>query len=284
MTVRRDLQREFADAYMRSSGHALVTATRSAHAFAHSIQTIIVDTPHLTDGAQELAEIWTLPATTATTLATAYHATTMSTRALMRGLHHVSGESTTIATQPAETGSNDVEWAAWHHGEELELTVTGSVPAVLNYCDVTENEREVIILAARRLSAGNHIVFACARGLSKDTQLRAGALNFDGLISCLLHTYPGIPECIVQLRRAGKRVVYMTSEPEDIATYIGHACAIVDQPSPARHAGFTTSPAHAIYAHVNRRSAHRLLATLPQPVLIARHRLDVVARMLASFH
>ena len=284
MTVRRDLQREFADSYVRSSTNGLVPTTQKATTLAHDTQTIVVDTINLTDGTQGLAETWTLAATSLSPQDTAYRATAHSTRALMRGLHNACKDSAPIALVPAEVGSEDVEWASWHHGANLELTIAGNVSSVLHYCDVTENEREAISLAARRLSVGNHIVFAAAHTLSKQAHLQAGTLTFDGLVSSVLHAYPGTHEAISQLREQGKRVVYMTAEPEDIATHVGHACGIVDRPSPARHADFVSSASHAIYANVNRRTARHIMDTLPQPVLIARHQLDTLYRMFDACH
>ena len=283
MTVRRNLQRDFADSYVRSSANGLVPTIRKAATLAHDIHTIVVDTTHLTDGTQRLAETWTLAATSLSPQDTAYRATTHSTRALIRGLHRACKDSSQIAASPAEVGSEDVEWASWHHGENLELTIAGSVSSVLHYCDVTENEREAITLAARRLSVGNHIAFAAAHTVSKQAHLHAGTLTFDGLVSCVLHAYPGTYEAISQLREQGKRVVYMTTEPEDIATNVGHACGIVNRPAPARHANFVSSASHAIYANVNRRTARHIMDTLPQPVLIARHQLNTLNSMFDAF-
>lgn len=283
MTVRRDLQQKFADSYIRSTSDTLAPTIRNATLLAHEVSTIIVDTVHLTNGAQELDTTWTLPGFSSTPLDTAYRATIHSTPPLMQGLHHASSMSENVTVQPSDSGSEDVEWAAWHHGNELELTIAGSVSAVLRYCDITENEREVITLAARRLSVGNHVVFAAAHSVAKRQNLQTGSFTFDGLISCLLHAYPGTHEAIAQLREKGKRVIYMTPEPEDIATYIGHACGVVDQPSAAQHTNFTSSTSHSIYAHANQRAASRLIRALPPSVLIARHHIGTINNMLDAF-
>lgn len=283
MTKRWDLRSEFTQAYRSTVVATSPPAPKSATAYATNLRTIVVDALHVTDGAQQFVETWTLPGVSGSPRETASQATYVSTTPLMTGLHRATSRTTTVPVLPARSGGGAVEWTAWHEGNSFHYTMAGSVEATLHYCDLTENERERITIRARALSQGGRIVFAAARGHSEDEAPRYGMLTFDGLVVCELHLLPGTRDAVAHLRHAGIRLVYVTTAPEDIAMYIAHAAGITDHPKAARHGGFATSSDHTVYANVTRVNARRIISALPQPLLIARHPLSDIVRMLEAY-
>ena len=282
MTKRWNLRSEFKRAYCSEAANPSLSAPRSSTTYAKNLRTIIVDTVHLTDGAQQYIETWTLPGTSGNPRETASKATHASTTPLMAGLRRAVSPMTMPPAMPAHSSGGAVESTAWHQGDVFELTVAGSVEAILHYCDVTENERERITIKARALSHSGRIVFATAKGASREMTPEYGTLSFDGLIVCELHLLPGTLDAVTHLRRAGIRLVFMTAAPEDLAMYIARAAGITEHPKAARHGEFVTSPDHDVYASVTRINARRIIDALPQPSLIARHPLNELVRMLEA--
>lgn len=278
MNNKRELRREFARAYFSVVPGKFRRMPRGIAAHTKALQTLVVDTVHLTDGTQRLAEVWVLQGTNGTPLDTAAKATMKSAQPFMRGLYRAL--HTMPAHKPAHVGSGAVEWTAWYHGDAFEFAMAGNVSNVLRYCDLTDNERERIMITARRLSRNGDLVWATAKGISRDKMPPRGTLMFDGLVSCTPQLLPGTVHAATRLRQLGIRLVYVTAAHEDIATYIARAAHITDYPKVARHARFTPSFEHAIYAHADRVSARRILRELPQPALVARHPLTDFVRML----
>jgi len=279
MNKRRELVREFARTYFRINLHALARVPHEVHEQVEHLKTIVVDTAHLTDGSQTVMTTWMIPGMTGSTADTAHRATISSLRPLLRGLRRATVASHT-SVKPAYTASDTVEWSAWHHGEVYELTAAGSIEEILIYCDLADNEREQITMQARKLSRDGLIVYATARGLSDDTTPAHGSLMFDGLVACKLHLLPGTTHAMSQLRTHGIQLVYMTSEPEDLATYVAHGAHITEHPKAARHGRYVSSTEHVVYARVNRINARKIVAMLPQPIIIARDPLATLVQML----
>lgn len=272
-------RKEFARRYVARTG-MFSNPTHQARALATSLRTIVVDTAHLTDGRQVVTRSWLATQEPADPLVTAHLATVASTSPLMKGLHDATTMPLMRKERPAATGSGDVEWSAWHDGSRFTLTVTGGIAHVLGRCDVTENEREQIILQARKFTHGHHIVFATATGTSDQATLSTETLIFEGLVVCSLSLLPGTAHAIARLRALDIRLAYITTEPEDTATAIAHAAGITIHPKTARHADFANSPDHAIYAHATRVNTRRIIASLPQPLIIARHSLAELVVLL----
>lgn len=283
MTMTKGVQRkEFARTYLTGRG-VFDHSVRQAASLATSLRTIVVDTAHLTDGTQVFAQHWVATEQPTDPRKTAHLATIASSSPLMRGLHHATNLQPTRDEKPAATGSEDVQWSAWHDGSRYQLTVVGSIERILHLCEVTENEREQIILRARTLGRGRHIVFATARATSDHATLPTDTLIFEGLVACTLTLLPGTTHAISRIRAHDIRLVYITAQPEAMATAIAHAAGLTTHPKSARHADFTSFTEHTIYAHATRINTRRILASLPQPLIVARHSLAELATLLDAF-
>jgi len=279
MNKRRELARDFARTYFHISLRGLAPIPHEIREHVAQLKIVIVDTLHLTDGAQTLKGTWTLPGNSANPADTAHRATIASVRPLPSGLRVATAASHTPHT-PADSGNGSIEWSAWHFGDTYELAVAGSIEEVLMYCDVTENEREMITMQARTLSSDGHVVYATARGVSEHTKPILSSLSFDGLIACELHLHPGTLPAIARLRSHGIRVIYMSAEPEDVATCVAQAAHINIRSEAARRSSYVTTTTHAVYARVTRITARKIVAALHEPHIISQHPLSELVDML----
>lgn len=272
MNERRVLRQRCIAAYSSMAPGPLGGVPKEFRAQLHRLKTVVVDTPQLTNGAQTVRATWTLPGMIGDVSLIAHRATAGSSDTLLRGLHSATHSGHKLPPAPVHHSQPAIAWTAAHAGDIFELAVAGSVNDTLTYCDLTENERERIVVAARTLSRGGHVVYAIATGKEPHVEeLRHGQLSFVGLVACSLELLPGTRRAIEQLRTRGSAIVYMSALPEDTATYIAHAAGITRHPKTARHGHYASDAEHAIYASVTRVSARRLLAALPQPQLVARH-------------
>ena len=280
MNKRRALRSEFVHSYFNASLSPLGgVPSRVGHEIA-SLKTIVVDTAHLTHGYQTYQTAWTLQANEITPEETAYKATIASSHLLMKGLRDALTSTYHDSTEPAASGSGVIDWSSWYHGESFEVTVAGSIEEVMSYCDLTENEREQIIIQARSMAHGNYIAYGTARGVSADAKPKLGDLHFTGIVVTELHLLSGTIAALTELHHRGINVVYMTAEPEDIATHIATAAHLTSHPKIARHGAYARAGDHGIYARLDRVRARRILEQLPHPVLVARHPLGELVRML----
>lgn len=282
MDKRRALRNEFLRVYF---GIRLTPLGRPpSHVLdeVRQLKTLVVDTPHLTSGYQTFESYWLLEGASGSPEEIAYRATTQSHHLLMRGLNESLSHRHSKPTEPASRGDGKVAWTSWYHGETFEIDLAGSIEEVLVYCDVTENEREQVMMTARSLAHGGHLVYATAHGSSNEPAPTHGNLSFCGLVVTTLHLSSGTLQALTELRNHGIQVVYMTDEPEDLATHVADIAHLTSHPKIARHGTYVTSTEHAVYARIDRINARRVIAQLPSPVLIARHPVAELARMIMT--
>lgn len=62
---------------------------------------------------------------------------------------------------------NEVYGACWHRGAHYDYVVAGDPAFVIQYCDLTSGEREIITLTSRRLSGSAGKTYAVATGSYK---------------------------------------------------------------------------------------------------------------------
>jgi phosphoglycolate phosphatase-like HAD superfamily hydrolase len=277
MIKRRSELQEFARSYTTVRMGMFGIVPRSVRAKFRALRTLVVDASQISDGTQHLVRTWQNNASDHSPEITAYYATRHSTAPLMRGLHTSLHSYATIDTPAYRHGSDEVEWTAWHQGAEYLLAAVGGIRETLQLCDATDTEREQAMLKARALAHEGHIVYATAHHISHQPQPHHGTMTFDGLVVCALSTFPGTHHALASLRHDDVRVVYMTSDPEDIATQVARAAGIVEHPKIARHGNFVHDTDHALYAHITRVNAPRILKQLPSPYMIAR---DPIARFV----
>lgn len=280
MNKRRALRNEFVRSYFGATLGPLGTIPLGITRDIHALKTVVVDTPHLTNGYQTFESSWVLQAGEMPPEEVAYRATAASRGILASGLHEALTTRFHDLTEPAAAGSNDVEWSSWYHGASFQHTITGSVEEVAKYCDLTENEREQIVIQARSMAHGDHIVYGAAHGISSHTAPQTGEHNFTGLVVTSLHLASGTTSGLAALRERGIRVVYMTGESEDLATYVTNAAHLNTHAKVARHAAYAQGGDHTIYAHIDRVNARRIVTQLPQPTVILRHPVAEFVHML----
>ena len=281
--TRHDLRLRFAQTYCDSPLGVTSALGGKAKRYARDVKTLVVDTVHLTAGVQHHAREWTLPHETGSPIEVAHRATTQSRSSLMRGLHVATAVDGNSSVRPAYAESADIEWTARHRGGQFDITAVGSVEHMLHMCDITENEHERIMIAARQLAHSGDIVYAAASYVGESPYPQPRRMHFEGLVACALTLLPGTRAAIEYLREQEIRLVYITSLPEDTATQIAHAAHITTHPKIARHSQFAHDTSHATYAHADRTNSQRIIQQLPRPVIVARNSLSELVAMIRAY-
>jgi len=93
------------------------------------------------------------------------NATTPALKALQSSIPQV-----TVATQkPVSTGSKSgITWGTWHYGKDFYTYWCGDVATLLHSASLTDNERETVLLRARKAEAQGAIVFATGAKLTHE--------------------------------------------------------------------------------------------------------------------
>lgn len=279
----RTLRQTFARVYCGDSLGIRSIISRDVTRYARSVQTVVVDTEHLTTGVQHLKASWTLPEDTGNPVEVAHRATAHSSSMLMRGLHHATATHKREAVDSVSAGSGEVEWTAQHLGGHFVLSAAGNVGHILHFCELTENENERIIVTARKLIHQGYIVYAVATSEGASDKPQVHRMHFGGLVACSLDLLPNTHGAIEYLRTHLIRLVYITSLPEDLATQIAHAAHLTTHPKIARHSQFVSDTSHSIYAHADRVNSRRIVQNLPQPLLIAQHPIGEITAMIEAY-
>lgn len=278
MSTRRDLRNDFIRHYLHPSDKGLVLRHKLKRRIG-DIATLVIDIQHLTTGKMQVVDSWSLPDTEASPTDSVYRATVKSSNLLMRGLHAACGNAK--LTPHMSDGSGLVDYAVWHHGQHHKVYIAGSTARVLQYCDLTENEREEILMQARKFATNSKIVFATAQGVTESKRPTAGSLQFTGLIVCSLDLHKGTFAAMDGIRSKGILPVLMTSEAEDVAMMVAQAARVVTKATGARHAGYAAAH-HAIFSNVTKANAPQIIRKLDQDVIVARHSLPEIYDMLAA--
>lgn len=271
MTSRKELLNNFLYTYYGTETHSGFTLALSAAVKKHiqNIRTIVVDVAHLSNGVVSINSTWTIASTDP--LKTAAMAT-VATKDPLRGALAAALPESAAPTQPIKSFSGRIDYCSWYLGDKYEVYAAGSISRILHLCDLTENERELILLESRRLSSSGQIAFATASGILSNPDPAPGTMTFDGLVICNLQIYEGTQAAVEGLRKLGIDVILMTSEPEDMATLIARAGHILKRATGARNAKYASTD-HQVFSNVTRQNARKILRKLNPEVIVARHTL-----------
>lgn len=92
-------------------------------------------------------------------------ATTPKLKALQRSLPQVP----TAAHKPVASGSKSgITWATWHYGKDFYTYWCGDVTTVLHMSHLTDTEREIVLLRARKAEVQGAITFATGAKLTHE--------------------------------------------------------------------------------------------------------------------
>jgi Ca2+-transporting ATPase len=130
-----------------------------------------------------------------------------------------------------------VSGTIWHHGEEYQLAVKGMPERVLEHCDMSENEREVIMMQLHAMSAAGLYTIALATGTTQRPikhigDLKKGEkLSFVGLVGLTLGVSSASRQCMTQATSKGISIYLATGLHPVAAHYLASQLGMASKPS-----------------------------------------------------
>lgn len=133
-----------------------------------------------------------------------------------------------------ETGASG---AIWHHGAEYQLAIKGIPERILDHCDMSDNEREVIMMQLNAMSGKGSYIVALASGviqrpikhvndLKKDEKL-----SFVGFVSLKLEMSSAARQCFATARDKGIVIYFATGLHPAAAYYLASQAGMVAHPN-----------------------------------------------------
>lgn len=133
----------------------------------------------------------------------------------------------------AFTHTTGISGCLWHNGGQYLLVVKGAPEHVLARCDLTESERERVILQQHKFAAQGYRTVALAyRTLARpiaaiDELTKRESLEFAGLIALADTMQPRVRQDILQARKAGVIPVLITGDHPEAAYHHGRRFGLV---------------------------------------------------------
>jgi Ca2+-transporting ATPase len=135
------------------------------------------------------------------------------------------------------THNAGVSGTIWHHGPDYQLAVKGMPERVLEHCDMSENERELITMQVHRMSATGLYVLALATGTVKRSignvsDLKPNEkLSFVGLIGLTLGVSATARQCITSAKEKGIKVYFATGLHPVTTYHLANQLGLAVKPS-----------------------------------------------------
>lgn len=153
----------------------------------------------------------------------------MSSRALSSNVHQPIHDFTV-------TQSSGISGTLSHHGEAYQIAIKGMPEHILEYCDMSDNEREVVTMQIQAMSSQGLSVIALAAGivlrpvtdihkLKKDEKL-----SLTGLIGLKLGVSSRARQCINEAAAQGITLYLCTGLHPSAAYYLASQVGLATQP------------------------------------------------------
>lgn len=193
-----------------------------------TITRYIVDTANLTDGQLVFDRAIALGNSQENPLEIARRALVGSTDPLA----HAIGPGRHSAA-PVQIIPGKVTGTIWHHGTGYTSAWVGKPSSIAHHAKLSDNEREALLLQARKLAAHGSIVYAVA--ISAHTDLPASyrdqLSNVAGLLVLHPVLYPGTEEVVGRIHASGADIIYISKDTEHTVQTFAAASLIADQTS-----------------------------------------------------
>lgn len=130
-----------------------------------------------------------------------------------------------------------VSGAIWHHGAEYQLAIKGMPERVLDHCNMSENEREVVTMQLHTMSAAGLYVIALATGVAQRpvkhvSDLKKNEkLSFVGLVGLKLGVSSAVRQCMAQAASKGISIYLTTGLHPVSAYYLANQLGMASRPS-----------------------------------------------------
>lgn len=125
------------------------------------------------------------------------------------------------------TAASAVSGNVWHHGEAYDISVKGMPEHIIDHCDLTENERESLLVTFHAMSAKGDYVIALATGrLDRDiSSLSELGLNeklqFVGFVCLRVDVATSTRSLIRNATSRGTHIVIITGQYPAIGLHLG---------------------------------------------------------------
>ena len=166
----------------------------------------------------------------------------------------------------------------WHHGAEYQLAIKGMPERVLEHCDMSDNEREVVMMQLHAMSRTGSYVIGLATGTAQRPVKKIRdltkheKLSFVGLVSVKLDVASAARQCVNEAIQKGTAIYFATGTHPVTAYHLASQLGLANQPSDvcdARHLDtanmaslLTTVSTTKIFARTNDTHKLAILNTL----------------------
>lgn len=282
MYRRRRAANQFIEMYYHGQSIPPLRRVHYVQARLQPVTTIIIDTPQLTDGTLRYSRSWSPTDSEKEVLRHASRALAKSSREA----NYLREALTPISTHtPSQTTKRRDIWiASYPRGEQYEHEAVGPLESVLACCDLTENERERIVLEARRYARYGNLIYAVASTTNLSSKPPRGSLVFRGLVMLRLSLFPYTKQSIQHLRALGYTLVYASTDSATLVTTVAHHTALIP-PSvlPQTSVNHQLSDKSTVYAALSPSDRRRLIASYENDsVLVAQQPLPELDELLTT--
>jgi P-type Ca2+ transporter type 2C len=202
--------------------------------------TILIDTFRVLSDTLTVDSLWQLPHATsnlAHVLAQAVNtpgdSLDVAISEYMRALSQINYKALHSFNYSHETGHSG---NIWHHGEEYQVAIKGTPEHVLQYCDMSENERESVLLQLHAMAGrGLHCVALAAGTLTRPIRHmgeleKDERLHFVGLIGLKVNASSTARQCVELAAQQGINIYIASGLHPAAAYYLGSQLGLAGKP------------------------------------------------------
>ena len=231
-----------------------------------NITTFVVDSSSLVKNTYQFHSTWSLYANKNEVVTAAHNALLTNNEPGLQSLKNSLPPSKDRAHAPINSGSQILSWSTWHNGGEYTTFWCGDITSMLHQANVTDTEREQLMLEARKAISRGLIAYAV--GSSQTSFLPARpehSIEQLGLIFVKPTVYPGIETALQQIKTRGIDIIYVSSDDTYTTTAVAHLTGLADKDDIAVSltAGRLSAMRSRLYAKSTPALYQRLIASYP---------------------
>lgn len=167
---------------------------------------------------------------------------------------------------PVQIVPGKVTGTIWRHGTGYVSAWVGKPSSIAHHARLSDNEREVLLLQARKLAAHGSSVYAVAASshASLPTSHRDKSSDIVGLLVLHPVLYPGTEEVVGRIHASGADIIYVSKDTEHTVQTLAAVSLIADTASvPFVHRPGRPLPESAqLYAALDDATYAKVLASL----------------------
>ena len=221
--------REFIKNYFGITTRRLTIPT-SIRRRAKRIDTIVIDSTALTDGRLNFAQSYSLDISPKEVTAIAQRTLIGNTSPRSQLLRDSMGDHASLPYDPVSSHDGTLTHSSWHEGELYRTYWLGEVADIINHTDLTDNEREKLLIAARSYSARGRQVYAAGVSLTRSlpgARPKGGTLRSVGLVSFHYTLHPDTPYAIEKIKQEDIDIIYASTDSVLNTTTLAHLSCLV---------------------------------------------------------